>query len=481
MLKPYEKYIPVESKWIDSIPSTWGYKRVKELFIERKERNNPIKTHEILALTAKQGVIPYSQKRSGGGNKAKEDLTQYNIAHPNDLLINCMNVVAGSAGVSKYYGAISPVYYALSQRDDSINIWYYHRIFRLMPFQRSLLGLGKGILMRESSSGALNTVRMRIPMSNLNNVMLPVPPREEQDQIVRFLDWKLAKINKLIRAKKKQIALLNEQKQVIINNAVTKGLDPNVPMKDSGIEWIGCIPSNWHIDRIRHFCTLQNGISEAGDFFSSGYPFVSYGDVYNNMQLPFVVDGVAKSNSKQQQIYSVKKGDIFFTRTSETIGEIGISSVCEKTIDNAVFSGFLIRVRPTSNQLYSQYSKYYFRSSYVREYFSKEMNIVTRASLGQTLLKNMWVILPPYNEQCNIASYLNDRFEVIDQYISKINKQIELFSEYRTRLISDVVTGKVDVRGIEIPEYEAVPDDVTEDEFDGENAMDDEAEEAEVE
>lgn len=178
MNKAYTSYTPINQKWAKQIPSHWDAKRMKAVFAMRKERNNPIVTENILSLTAKQGVVPYAEKEGTGGNKPKSDLTQYNVCHENDLLVNCMNVVSGAAGVSRYYGAISPVYYAFYPHKDE-NIWYYHYIFRLLPFQRSLVGLGKGILMHESEDGTLTSVRMRISMDYLGNVLLPVPPREE--------------------------------------------------------------------------------------------------------------------------------------------------------------------------------------------------------------------------------------------------------------------------------------------------------------
>ena len=146
MTNSYSSYREIDQKWAQSIPEHWKDKRLKAIFVIRQERNNPVMTTNILSLTAKQGVVPLSEKEGAGGNKPKDDMTKYNVAHENDLLVNCMNVVAGSAGVSRYYGAISPVYYALYPRDED-NVWYYHYIFRLLTFQRSLVGLGKGILM----------------------------------------------------------------------------------------------------------------------------------------------------------------------------------------------------------------------------------------------------------------------------------------------------------------------------------------------
>ena len=162
-MKKYENYKPSNIGWMGDVPEHWDLLRIKRIFQERKERNNPVVTDFILSLTAKQGVVPVGEKEGAGGNKPKDDLTLYNVCRENDLLVNCMNVVSGAAGVSKWVGAISPVYYALFPRDEQqCNVWYYHRIFRLITFQRSLLVLGKGILIHESSTGKLNTVRMRI-------------------------------------------------------------------------------------------------------------------------------------------------------------------------------------------------------------------------------------------------------------------------------------------------------------------------------
>lgn len=190
MNNEYSAYLDVNEKWISKIPEHWEFLRLKRILQNRKEKNSPVITDFILSLTASQGAVPLAQKEGAGGNKPKDDLTKYNVAHKEDLIVNCMNVVAGSAGVSRWDGAISPVYYALYPRmKGQCNIWYYHYIFRLLTFQRSLLGLGKGILMHESSTGKLNTVRMRIAMDYLNNVNLPIPPKDEQDKIVSYLDW----------------------------------------------------------------------------------------------------------------------------------------------------------------------------------------------------------------------------------------------------------------------------------------------------
>ena len=469
MLKGYSEYKDVESNWINKIPITWGFLPLQSQMEERKEKNDRKQTKFILSLTAALGVIPYSEKKSGG-NKAKEDITKYNIAMENDLIVNCMNVVAGASGISKYYGAISPVYYALHIRNENSNIKYWEYIFRNQKFYSSLVGLGNGILMKQSSSGKLNTVRKRIPMTKMNRVMLPVPPKSEQDKIVQFLDWKTSEMNRFIHQKKKQIKLLEELKQVKISRIGTKGIKTDIVMKNSGLDWLGEIPTHWELVRVRNNYSLQNGISESGAFFDKGTPFVNYGDVYNNRILPREVKDVADSNEQQQRTFSVKKGDIFFTRTSETIEEIGIASVCLEDIPQAVFSGFLIRARAKSNKLLAEYVGLYLQSQSVRNYFTKEMNLVIRASLGQNLLKSLYIPVPPIDEQKEIVEYAKKIIDKFEKTIANVKKEITLVEELRTKLISDVVTGQVDVRDVKIPTYETETDIMdSEDDTDEEN------------
>ncbi|MFM6135741.1 MAG: restriction endonuclease subunit S, partial [Sphaerospermopsis kisseleviana] len=193
-------------------------------------------------------------------------------------------------------------------------------------------------------------------------------------------------------------------------------------MKDSGIEWLGAIPEHWEVKRLRYTGFCQNGISKGADYFGFGYPFVNYTDVYANPELPKIVNGLANSTDEDRINYSVQTGDIFFTRTSETIEEIGITSTCLQSIDNATFSGFLIRVRPFANLIFPGFSKYYFRCQLHRFFFVKEMNLVTRASLSQELLKKLPVLLPPLQEQQKIAEYLDQKTAQIEEQKTKIKQ-----------------------------------------------------------
>lgn len=289
------------------------------------------------------------------------------------------------------------------------------------------------------------TAQPLITATKLKNQYIPVPSSEVQDKLVQYLNTQIFNLSHLISQVCSSIELYKKFKQAVITQAVTKGVRGEREMKDSGVDYIGQIPAEWVLGKLRNVGDTQNGISKSSEFFGKGFPFVSYSDVYKNYSLPSTVSGLVDSTSEEQKRYSVKKGDIFFTRTSETIEEVGFSCVCEKDIPNATFAGFLIRVRPFSDKLYTTYAKYYFRSSHLRFYLVKEMNLVTRASLGQSLLKSMPVLLPPLEEQKEIADYLDTKCAEIDGLIAKKDQLAKELESYKKSLIYEVVTGKREV------------------------------------
>jgi type I restriction enzyme, S subunit len=250
-LAPYPEYKETDVSWLGNVPAHWEVRPLRTILKQRNEKNNPIKVEQILSLSITHGVTLYSHE-GRDGNKSKSDLSAYKIAHTVDIVLNSMNVIVGAVGLSKYTGAISPVYYALYPRTSDIDIHYYDNIFSDAVFQRYLIIYGKGILIKKSDSGKLNTIRMKISPYDLKGTFLPLPSHDEQIQIARFLNWKTTQINKFIRNKRRLVELLKEQKQNIINQAVTRGLDPNVKLKPSGVEWIGDIPEHWEVIRLKH-------------------------------------------------------------------------------------------------------------------------------------------------------------------------------------------------------------------------------------
>ena len=217
--------------WLGYVPENWELKKIKYTLQERIEKNNPVKSENILSLTAKQGVIPHSEKE-GGGNKPKEDFSAYRLAYPGDIVMNSMNILSGSVGLSKYFGCVSPVYYMLRPSDKNHDVRFYNYIFQSTVFQRSLFGLGNGILIKESGNGKLNTIRMRIPMDKFGQLFIPVAPIIEQHRIADFLDAKCEKIDAITSDIEDEITTLEKYKKSEIFKAVSKGVD-NTSLKST--------------------------------------------------------------------------------------------------------------------------------------------------------------------------------------------------------------------------------------------------------
>ena len=428
------------------IPSQWKLKKIKWSFKERSEKGYP--DEPLLVASQNMGVVPKNVygKRTV---EALKDLDKLKLVKVGDYVVS-LRSFQGGIEYAYYQGIISPAYTIMRPNLDFCSA-YYKFLFKSAPFIKLLTTCVTGI--REGQN---------IDYGKLKNHYIPVPPRAEQDQIVRFLDWKVSEINRLIRIKKNQINGYREYEKKVINDKVLYGLQ-EAPLRESGNYWVGKIPINWKIIKLGKFCSFQNGISESGNFFTSGTPFVGYSDVYRHLELPKYVKGVAKANEQQQEIFSVRKGDIFFTRTSESIEEIGMAAVCKHTIKDAVFSGFLIRCRPRMPLINEDYMKYYLQIPAVRNHFSSMMNIVIRASLGQNLLKQMPVVVPPLKEQKEIAEFLDAMHERFLRLITTNEEEISMLEELRSTLVSDVVTGKIDVRNIPVPAYEHMDDMVADD------------------
>ncbi|MDN5343521.1 MAG: type restriction enzyme subunit [Oceanotoga sp.] len=455
MLKPYNEYKPIPELWITKIPESWSYRKIKFLFNERSEKGYP--NEVLLVASQNMGVVP----KDVYGNRtveAQKNLHLLKLVKVGDFVIS-LRSFQGGIEYAYYQGIISPAYTVMEPKEE-INPGYFRHLAKSRLFIELLQMCVTGI--REGQN---------IDYSKLKNHLIPVPPKEEQNQIVRFLDWKLSKINKLIRAKKKQIVLLNEQKQVIINNAVTKGLDPNVPMKDSGIEWIGQIPIHWNVIRLR-------GI-------------LSPVSIKNHPKLPLlsvlrekgvIVRDVKDKESNHNFIPDdlsgykvVQAGQFVMNKMKAWQGSYGISPYTG--IVSPAYFVFDVNVK---NKDYFHYS---IRSKVYVNFFAQASNgiRVGQWDLNISKMKDIPFIVPSEEEQTLIIDYIKRTSKDIEVAITRFSNEIKLLQEYRTRLISDVVTGKVDVRDIEIPEYEADSDETIDDEIDDNLVLDEEDGEMEVE
>lgn len=422
-------------EWIGTVPTDWQIGKVKTAFIRKKAEAHQ---DEPVVLSLARSGVKIRDITSGEGQLA-DSYYNYNPVEEGDFLINPMDLYSGAnCSVSRVNGVISPAYINLRAKEN-YSADYYDYYFKTQYWSMAMFAHGKGVSYDN---------RWTLNANDLFNYFIPIPSYSEQVAIASFLNKQCAYIDTIIEKTKQSIVEYKNLKQAIITQAATKGVRGNRPMKDSGIEWIGEIPEEWEISKVRYIGSLQNGISKGSEYFGEGFPFVSYGDVYRNFSIPAKVAGLVRTTEEEREQYSVIKGDIFFTRTSETIEEVGFSAVCENTIRDATFAGFVIRLRPynVDRVMSTGYAKYYFRGEHIRKYLVKEMNLVTRASLGQGLLNAMSVLIPPHEEQKEIATYLEQKCTEIDSLITTKELLLTELENHKRSMIFEYVTGKKEVR-----------------------------------
>lgn len=432
----YDVYKDSDVPWIQKIPQHWELKTLKSVLMERNEKNDPIKTRNILSLCMYRGVIPYSEK-GAGGNKAKEDLTAYKLAYPNDIVLNSMNVIAGSVGLSEYFGIVSPVYYMLRTRNLEDSIRFFNTIFQNEAFQKSLSGLGQGILIKKSeSTGKLNTIRMKISMLKLNRVLLPYPPPNEQTAIASFLDKKAYQIDKAIAIKEQQIARLKEYQQITIQKAVTQGLNPNVAMKDSGIEWIGKIPEHWTIKPGFTIFSENKIINKEGK--ENTILSLSYGKIVIKPEEKLT--GLVPESFSTYQV--IKPSDIIIRCTDlqndKTSLRTGISEY------NGIITNAYLCLCSKTGSNNSCYLHYFLHVLDITKAIYK-LGSGLRQNLSFQDFKHMFILIPPKNEQNKIVNFIEQKTFEIQKAIEVQQAQIEKLKEYKTTLINSAVTGKIKV------------------------------------
>lgn len=418
--------------WLNAIPCDWALSRIKYVLNERTEKNDPIKTKDILSLTAKQGVIPLSEKE-GGGNKPKEDFTAYKLAYPNDIVINSMNILSGSVGLSKYFGCVSPVYYMLRPFNDNFDVRYFNYIFQTKVFQLSLFGLGNGILIKESGNGKFNTIRMRIPMEKFGNLLIPVPNEKEQIKISNFLDSKCSEIDATVEDIQKEISLLEDYKKSVITEVVTKGLNPDAEMKDSGIEWIDEIPKHWEIIRIGYILGEIDRRSITGMEES-----LSVSQVLGVVPSSQIAVPSTASTMVGQKI--VEPGELVLNKLKAHLGVCFVSNYKGLVSpDYAVYKA--------NEKVKSKLLEYVFHTASCIWEFKKYITGVGQG-LSRLYTKDLFrinVALPDMLEQQQIVSYLDSKCSEIDTLIADKKRQLNILADYKKSLIYEYITGKKEV------------------------------------
>lgn len=436
-MSKYQSYTTYASLWNKSFPSHWS---VLPMYALAKEKSIcGCVDLPLLSVYLDVGVIPFSAKAEKRTNVTSKDLSKYQRVDCGDFVLNNQQAWRGSVGISFDTGIVSPAYIVLSM-NDMLNSRYANYLLRSQIMVDQYL----------INSKSVGSIQRNIYWPALKRTSVPVPPREEQDQIVRFLDWKVSSINKLINIKKKEIKAIDELKRSMVSHAITRGLTADAPMKYSGVKWLGDIPQRWYTVPLYAIAQVKS-INNCIDL-----PLMS---VYLDAGVvPFVEREEKRTNATSKDLTNYQRvdpGDFVLNNQQAWRGSVGVS------FHSGIVSPAYI-VLSLNNTLDSHYANYLFRSRCMVDQYlviSRGVGSIQR-NLYWSALKRVVVPIPSKKEQMEIVEYLDGLNNKFDATIKKLTEEVAVLEEYKNKIIADTVTGKIDVRGIEIPEYEFVDEDI---------------------
>ena len=435
-LKRYAGYQDSGLPWLGAVPAHWQIVRSKRLFTPRKELARPDDVQ--LSATQAYGVIAQSlyEERTGYRVvKISMHLDKRRHVEADDFVIS-MRSFQGGLERAWTAGAIRSSYVVLKP-DTQVDATYFRYLFKSAPYIAALRATGDFI--RDGQD---------LNYSNFCGVDLPLIPLTEQAAIGRFLDWANGGLERTIRAKRKVIALLNEQKQAIIHRAVTRGLDPSVPLKPSGIPWLGDIPQHWEVRPLKAACEIQSGITLGKDYvgqITHEYPYLRVANVQAGHANLSVVKTIRVTKAEALRCM-LQAGDVLMTEGGDP-DKLGRGCVWNAQVTPCLHQNHVFAVRPNQSQLEPHFLSALMGTRYARAYFESTAKQTTNlASTNKTKIGQFQVLLPNVDEQQSILSALKEETGPVNSAISRLEREIELLREYRTRLVADVVTGKLDVR-----------------------------------
>lgn len=431
----YPIYKDTGVEWLEEIPEKWEVLPSKRFHQVKKKSNSKGECDNVLSLTLR-GVVNNDPDSPEG--MVPKDYGTYQIFDKNNLvfkLIDLENVKTSRVGIVHEKGIMSSAYIRLIVGDENFARYTYYYFYSLY-INEVYNNLGSG-------------VRSTLGPSDLLNIPYIKPPLQEQITIAHFLDDKTTKIDRVIAQKQQMIALLKERKQIIIQNAVTKGLDPNAKMKDSGVEWIGEIPEGWEVKRLRNVFSFSKGLTITKENLQDeGIPCINYGEIHSKYgfevnpevhPLKCVSEEYLKDNSNSL----LKRGDFIFADTSEDLE--GSGNFTHLNFEGTVFAGYHTIIGRPKSSINSRFLAYVLHSLPFRNQVRTRMKGVKVFSITQSILKDLTCWYPDEKEQKKIAEYLDIEAAKIDKAIKLQEQQIEKLKELKSTLIDNAVTGKIKV------------------------------------
>lgn len=431
---PYSDYVDSGVAWLGRMPGHWNLLKTKRFF-DRVQR--PVRENDGIVTAFRDGQVTLrSKRRTDGFTNATKEIG-YQGVREGDLLVHAMDGFAGAIGVSDSEGKCSPVCsVCVPKMLTTVHVAYYGYLVRQLAVTDFISSLAKGI--RERST--------EFRYSEFSILPLVVPPLEEQTQIAKFLDYETAKIDALIDKQQQLIALLKEKRQAVISHAVTKGLNPDAPMKDSGVEWLGEVPAHWTVKKLRFFATVLRGKfthrpRNDPAFYDGEFPFVQTGDITGASK--FITTYKQTLNHRGASVSKEFPRGTLVMAIAANIGDVAILDF------PAYFPDSVVGLKPNST---SDVMFLYYMMQAMKQPMLQRATISTQMNLNVDQIGWLTSACPPVEEQETIASYLDGILHKLSRLEAQMTDKIQLLQERRTALISAAVTGKIDVRGWKAPE-----------------------------
>ncbi|WP_374183010.1 restriction endonuclease subunit S [Klebsiella variicola subsp. variicola] len=450
--KAYPEYKDSGVEWLGEVPYHWKTVSISRLFSRIKRTGYTEK--ELLSVYRDYGVIPKSS-RDDNNNKPSEDLSPYQLVEPNDLVMNKMKAWQGSIAISEYEGIVSPAYFVYKPNNILFELAhprYVHYLLRNPIYVTQYLSRSKGIRVNQWD----------LDPDEFRNIELLLPDKTEQEKIYSFLDHETAKIDNLIEKQQQLIELLKEKRQAVISHAVTKGLNPDVPMKDSGVEWLGEVPEHWTISTLKHHAKFIDGdrgseYPNDNDLVDDGVVFLSSKNI-SNWEIN-IDDANYISREKFNRLNRGKtiNGDVIVKVRGSTgrIGELAIFETERLNKSTAFINAQMMIIR-----LKNSFSNRFLCNVAQGHYWMEQLNVgaygTAQQQLNNAIFSGMIMVVPPIDEQLTINKFLELEIKRFDGLIKNTSNMIQLIQERRTALISAAVTGKIDVRDWVAPDMQVI-------------------------
>jgi len=425
--KPYPAYKDSGVEWLDEIPEGWRVKPVFAMYKRSKRINNP--EEELLSVYRDYGVIPTSS-RDDNFNKPSEDLSTYQLVKPRDLVINKMKAWQGSIAVSELTGIVSPAYHVYLAHHDE-NDRYIHYLMRSPIYASTFLRFSKGIRVNQWD----------LEPESFSHLHILLPTNLEQYFIITYLDREATRIDALLTKYQILLDLLKEKRSALISKAVTKGLDPNVPMRDSGVEWLGKIAQAWNVRRIKYIIHLNPRSLSENTNPNYIFQYIDIGSVDNKgSYLPSQEISFESAPSRARRVIS--EGDIIISTVRTYLRAIAL--IKKNDIPQVASTGFA--VLRCKDYIEPRFLQFALSAPYFIDKVVANSEGIGYPSINESLMSSFNIVYPSIKEQIAIVDFLNCETAKIDSLVAKVERAVELLKEYRVALISAAVTGKIDLR-----------------------------------